>query len=449
MNITLILFLIGILGFVLNRKNIILMLISIEIMLLSITFLILVSSLNIDDIIGQTYAIYIIAVAGAESAIGLGILVAFYRLKFPPKLFPYIYFSSGATKQYIVHNSFHGVRFYSTEKQPSLTEKRRANNLSTLNPSFITGLIDAEGSFVVTILKNSRYRLGWTTQARFQLKLHEKDRDLVLAVRNYFKNIGYISKINIRNSVEFRVTKIKDLDRILSHFNSNPLITNKYADFILFKEIYSIILSNKHNTLDGLQNILNKKASLNWGLSENLKENFPLTSSVKRAKVVNSMEYLSPEWIAGFCTGESCFSIFITVSAASDGGWNTGEARGKYASVRFSVSQDLRDVLLLENIAIYLSCGIVNKYKNREVCELVVSKLDDIVTRIIPFFEKYLIRGSKYQNYLYFKQAAFIIKNKEHLTKEGLDKIIQLKTKINKFRPPPLVAETRAAPEEN
>ena len=63
MSFSLILFLIGILGFVLNRKNIILMLISIEIMLLSITFLIL------------------IAIAGAESAIGLGILVAYYRLR--------------------------------------------------------------------------------------------------------------------------------------------------------------------------------------------------------------------------------------------------------------------------------------------------------------------------------------------------------------------------------
>jgi NADH-ubiquinone oxidoreductase chain 4L len=81
MNITLILFLIGILGFVLNRKNIILMLISIEIMLLSITFLILINSLNIDDILGQLYAIYIIVIAGAESAIGLAILVAFYRLR--------------------------------------------------------------------------------------------------------------------------------------------------------------------------------------------------------------------------------------------------------------------------------------------------------------------------------------------------------------------------------
>ena len=51
-------------------------------MLLAITFLILVSSLSFDDILGQTYAIYIIAIAGAESAIGLGILVAFYRFTF-------------------------------------------------------------------------------------------------------------------------------------------------------------------------------------------------------------------------------------------------------------------------------------------------------------------------------------------------------------------------------
>ena len=81
MNLAIILFLIGILGFVLNRKNIILMLISIEIMLLAITFLILISSLSFDDIIGQAFGIYIITIAAAESAIGLGILVAFYRLR--------------------------------------------------------------------------------------------------------------------------------------------------------------------------------------------------------------------------------------------------------------------------------------------------------------------------------------------------------------------------------
>jgi NADH-ubiquinone oxidoreductase chain 4L len=81
MNLCIILFLIGILGFVLNRKNIILMLISIEIMLLAITLLILLSSFSFDDIVGQLFSVYIISIAGAESAIGLGILIAFYRLR--------------------------------------------------------------------------------------------------------------------------------------------------------------------------------------------------------------------------------------------------------------------------------------------------------------------------------------------------------------------------------
>jgi NADH-ubiquinone oxidoreductase chain 4L len=81
MTFALILFLIGILGFVLNRKNIILMIIAIEIMLLAVTLLILISSFGFEDSIGQTYSIFIISIAGAESVIGLSILVAHYRLK--------------------------------------------------------------------------------------------------------------------------------------------------------------------------------------------------------------------------------------------------------------------------------------------------------------------------------------------------------------------------------
>jgi NADH-ubiquinone oxidoreductase chain 4L len=79
MNISLTLFLIGILGFILNRKNIILMIIAIEIMLLAVTLLVLIMSYAFDDSIGQTFSIYIISVAGAESVIGLSILVAYYR----------------------------------------------------------------------------------------------------------------------------------------------------------------------------------------------------------------------------------------------------------------------------------------------------------------------------------------------------------------------------------
>src|SRR5690606_25404945 len=164
MNITLVLFLIGILGFVLNRKNIILMLISIEIMLLAITFLILVSSLNMDDIIGQTYAIYIIVVAGAESAIGLAILVAFYRLINSPVKNPRSNYSgdpappSGGRGPYLHFNLLPVV------SSCNLIQSRNYSSVLHrkigLNPSFITGFSDAEGSFVVTILKNPRYKIG-------------------------------------------------------------------------------------------------------------------------------------------------------------------------------------------------------------------------------------------------------------------------------------------------
>lgn len=167
MNFALILFLVGILGFVLNRKNIILMLISIEIMLLSITFLILISSLNFDDIMGQTFAIYIITIAGAESAIGLGILVAFYR--FISSLFSNcIYYSKNNTKNYYTfnnHNRSNGYNNYNKRLNvflPCLASRISYGTLGVryystptksyyLDPWFITGIVDAEGSFVITI----------------------------------------------------------------------------------------------------------------------------------------------------------------------------------------------------------------------------------------------------------------------------------------------------------
>lgn len=76
-----ILFFLGVLGFILNRKNIILALICLEIIILAITLGILIFSILMDDLLGQTFAIYVISCAGAESAIGLGILVTYFRLR--------------------------------------------------------------------------------------------------------------------------------------------------------------------------------------------------------------------------------------------------------------------------------------------------------------------------------------------------------------------------------
>lgn len=76
-----ILFIIGLSGIFLNRKNIIIMLMSIELMLLSINVNFIVFSVFLDDIIGQLFALLVLTVAAAESAIGLAILVIYYRIR--------------------------------------------------------------------------------------------------------------------------------------------------------------------------------------------------------------------------------------------------------------------------------------------------------------------------------------------------------------------------------
>jgi len=74
-------FLIGICGIILNRKNIILVLMSIEIILLAVNFNFIAFSIFLDDVIGQLFGLFIITIAAAESAIGLAILVIFYRIR--------------------------------------------------------------------------------------------------------------------------------------------------------------------------------------------------------------------------------------------------------------------------------------------------------------------------------------------------------------------------------
>jgi len=81
LTVALILFLIGISGIILNRKNIIVMLMSIELMLLAINLNFIIFSVYLDDIMGQLFAILILTVAAAESAIGLAILVVYYRVR--------------------------------------------------------------------------------------------------------------------------------------------------------------------------------------------------------------------------------------------------------------------------------------------------------------------------------------------------------------------------------
>jgi NADH-quinone oxidoreductase subunit K len=73
------LFTIGVAGIILNRKNIIVILMSVELILLSVNLNFVAFSQSLGDLVGQVFALFVLTVAAAEAAIGLAILVAFYR----------------------------------------------------------------------------------------------------------------------------------------------------------------------------------------------------------------------------------------------------------------------------------------------------------------------------------------------------------------------------------
>jgi hypothetical protein len=153
---------------------------------------------------------------------------------------------------------------------------------SQLNPYFVTGFCDAESSFQVLVSKNNNSKLGWSLRSLFTIGLHSRDLALLLQIKSFF-GCGIIVKNDAQNEVSFRVNSLQDLTNIIiPHFVNYPLLTQKLADFKLFTQVTELIQNKMHLTREGLQEIINIKASMNLGISEELKSNFINTVPVQR-----------------------------------------------------------------------------------------------------------------------------------------------------------------------
>lgn len=89
---------------------------------------------------------------------------------------------------------------------------------------------------------------------------------------------------------------------------------------------------------------------------------------------------------------------------------------------------------MLNNIVTYLNCGRYYKSLSRNEGQYLVTVFSDIYEKIIPLLSEYPLLGVKKQNFFDFVQIAEIIKSKNHLTEEGLKKIILIKNNMNKRR---------------
>lgn len=297
------------------------------------------------------------------------------------------------------------------------------NNKNTfyLNPDYITGFVDGEGCFSLSIFKQDRSLTGWQVKPIFSISLHNKDIKLLEAIQRTFKT-GKIYKHGV-DSMQYRVSSLKNLQIITDHFDSYPLITNKKADYLLFKQAITMIKNKEHLSIEGILKLVGIKATLNWGLSDKFKESFPTAKAVVRPSVIYNtlnVKIKNLNWIRGFIEAEGSFQVITQNSSR--------------VSLRFSLTQHIKDEVLLKDIVTYLNCGRYYKTPTRNEGQFLVTVFSDINDKLIPFLNEYPILGTKKEDYLDFVEISKLIKSKAHLTNEGLERIKLIQSNMNRKR---------------
>nr|ATI20344.1 cytochrome c oxidase subunit 3 [Juglanconis sp.] len=317
----------------------------------------------------------------------------------------------------------------STSKIGWLAQKRlySTEQRELLNPYWVTGFADAESSFSLRVSKKRTSKSGWGVTPQFRINLHIRDL-LLLRKIHFFFGVGIIYEWEKSNTVTYMVQSLRDITNvIIPHFDKYPLLTQKRADYLLFRQGVNLLNLKVHSEIEGVRQILSIKASMNReGLSDTLRMNFSTVLPVSRP-VVRFEGIGNPNWLAGFADGEGFFYVGVLNSKTILSGFSV--------SLEFSVSQHVRDELLLSKFAEYLECGKISKASARpNSVTFVVRKFSDIKEKVIPFFQRFPLHGIKSMDYRYFCEVAKIMEDKSHLTLEGLKKIKSLKSGLNKGR---------------
>lgn len=131
--------------------------------------------------------------------------------------------------------------------------------------------------------------------------------------------------------------------------------------------------------------------------------------------------------MVGFTEGEGRFRVDITKS---------DRKLGKTVRLSFQITQNESDKELLTLIILYLKCGTLKSHGIGKT--ITVTRFEDIHNIIIPFFQKYPLQGTKNLDFTAFIEIAELIKSKIHLTSEGLNKILLIKSDMPIYLKSPL-----------
>ena len=151
--------------------------------------------------------------------------------------------------------------------------------------------------------------------------------------------------------------------------------------------------------------------------------------SEKTTGADNQQERLEPYWIVGFVDGEGCFSVSYIRNQTTKSGYQIFP--------EFVVTQGAKSLMALKAIQRYFGCGklFINRRNDNHkepIYRYCVRSLNDLWRIIIPFFERYRLQTAKQNDFKLFSQIVAMMLDKHHLNKQGRQKILTLKSRMNR-----------------
>ena len=129
------------------------------------------------------------------------------------------------------------------------------------------------------------------------------------------------------------------------------------------------------------------------------------------------------EYISGFVDGEGCFSVSFSKRPRFIVGWETKPS--------FSVSQNHDRAEILYLMQTYFNAGFMRRDFSDRTLKYEVRRLDDLIEKVIPHFEKHPLLSGKQKDFLLFKKICLLMKNGHHKSLKGLRQIVLLAFQMN------------------
>ena len=144
------------------------------------------------------------------------------------------------------------------------TQQERPSKIS----AYISGFVDGEGCFSITIQKSSNVKLGIQVIPEFHVSQHQNRSEVLKVIKDEL-GCGYIKPNDYKNQKDltsvYVVRNITDLrDKVIPFFKKSPLISIKQKDFEKFSQVISLMKESRHLEKDGLISILKIAYSMNF-----------------------------------------------------------------------------------------------------------------------------------------------------------------------------------------